>query len=113
MQQDPDLSGDEIRVVFASGPADLNRALIDLIAGAHPEFPLYVVGEFEPEPGKFSEWVPYHVLRGFRENLAAVRAGIGNKRIQPCRDGPLAGRSNRENAAHRLSGRGAGSDRLR
>lgn len=78
MQPDPDL----IKIVFASGPAELNRALVDRIAAAHPELPLYVVGEFEPEPGKFSEWVPYHVLRGFRENLAAVRAAIGNKRIR-------------------------------
>jgi GT2 family glycosyltransferase/glycosyltransferase involved in cell wall biosynthesis len=78
VQQDSDL----IKVVFASGPADLNRALIDRIAVAHPELPLYVVGEFEPQPGKFSEWIPYHVLRGFRENLAAVRAAIGNKQIR-------------------------------
>ncbi|MGA2711655.1 MAG: glycosyltransferase [Bryobacteraceae bacterium] len=83
MPQDADLiKSDVIKVVFASGPADLNRALIDRIAADHPELPLYVVGEFEPEPGTFSEWIPYHVLRGFRENLAAVRAAIGNKRIR-------------------------------
>jgi GT2 family glycosyltransferase/glycosyltransferase involved in cell wall biosynthesis len=81
--QDPDLiKGDVIKVVFASGPADLNRALIDRIAAAHPELPLYVVGEFQPEPGTFSEWIPYHVLRGFRENLAAVRAAIDKKWIR-------------------------------
>lgn len=78
MRQDPHL----IKVVFASGPADLNRALIGRIAAAHPELPLCVVGEFEPESGTFSEWIPYHVLRGFRENLAAVRAALGNKRIR-------------------------------
>ena len=83
MQPDSDLSRDDmIKVVFATGPADLNRALIDRIAAAYPELPLYVVGEFEPEPGKFSEWIPYHVLRSFRENLAAVRAAIGNKQIR-------------------------------
>ena len=71
-----------IKVVFASGTADLNHALIDRIAAAHPELPLYVVGEFQPEPGTFSEWIPYHVLRGFRENLAAVCAAIENKRIR-------------------------------
>jgi GT2 family glycosyltransferase/glycosyltransferase involved in cell wall biosynthesis len=73
---------DLIKVVFASGPDHLNRALIDRIALVRSELPLYVVGEFEPPAGKADIWIPYHVLRGFRENLAAVRAAIGNKRIQ-------------------------------
>ena len=78
MPQDVDL----IKIVFASGPADLNAALIDRIAAEHPELPLYVVGEFQPESGTCSEWIPYHVLRSFPENLAAVRAAIGKKRIR-------------------------------
>jgi GT2 family glycosyltransferase/glycosyltransferase involved in cell wall biosynthesis len=69
----------EIKVVFASGPAHLNRALIDRIADVEPEVPLYVVGEFAPDRG---EWIPYHVLRSFDENLASVRTSIGDKRIR-------------------------------
>jgi len=57
----------------------LNREIIDRIAGIDADLPLYVVGEFEPHRG---EWIPYHVLRGLRENHAAVRAAIGKKRIQ-------------------------------
>jgi len=69
----------EIKVVFASGPAHLNRALIDRIADRDPALPLYVVGEFTPHRGV---WIPYHVLRSFSENLATVRAAIGNNRIR-------------------------------
>jgi GT2 family glycosyltransferase/glycosyltransferase involved in cell wall biosynthesis len=69
----------EIKVVFASGPAELNRALIDRIGDLQPALPLYVVGEFAPHRG---EWIPYHVLRPFNENLVLVRAAIGDKRIR-------------------------------
>jgi GT2 family glycosyltransferase/glycosyltransferase involved in cell wall biosynthesis len=69
---------DLIRVVFASGPADLNNALIDRIAALKPALPLFVVGEFEPHQG---QWIPYHLLRSFKENLAAVRAELGGKKI--------------------------------
>jgi len=71
-----------IKVVFASGPAQVNRELIDRLAADNPELPLYVVAEFEPDPEKCSLWIPYHVLRSFRENLAAVRAALQNKRIR-------------------------------
>ena len=73
---------DLIKVVFASGPAHANRELIDLVAAEHSELPLCVVAEFEPDPGKCSLWIPYHVRRGWRENLAAVRAGLEKKRIR-------------------------------
>ena len=43
-----------------------------------PELPLFVVAEFEPHRG---QWIPWHFLLGFRENLAAVRAAIGDRRI--------------------------------
>jgi GT2 family glycosyltransferase/glycosyltransferase involved in cell wall biosynthesis len=69
----------DIKVVFASGPAHLNRALIDRIADIEPALPLYVVGEFAPHRG---EWIPYHVLRSLDENLVSVRTAIGNKRIR-------------------------------
>lgn len=73
---------DLIKIVFASGPEYLNRALVDRIAATHPELPLLVVSEFAPDPGKCSDWTPWHVPRRFRENLEAVRAAVGNKRIQ-------------------------------
>jgi GT2 family glycosyltransferase/glycosyltransferase involved in cell wall biosynthesis len=68
-----------IRIVFASGPAAVNREVIDRLAAAQPKLPLLVVAEFEPHRG---EWIPWHVLRGFDENLAAVKAAIGDRRIE-------------------------------
>jgi GT2 family glycosyltransferase/glycosyltransferase involved in cell wall biosynthesis len=68
-----------IRIVFASGPAPVNREVIERVAAAQPALPLLVVAEFEPHRG---EWIPWHVLRGLRENLAAVKAAIGDRRIE-------------------------------
>lgn len=68
-----------IGVVFATGPADLNRQLIDRFTAARPDLALYVVGEFEPHCG---HWIPYHVRRGFGANLASIRAATGPKRIE-------------------------------
>jgi GT2 family glycosyltransferase/glycosyltransferase involved in cell wall biosynthesis len=68
-----------IGIVFASGTAPVNREVIERIATLHPELPLLVVAEFEPHRG---QWVPWHLLRGFRENLAAVRAAVGESRIE-------------------------------
>jgi GT2 family glycosyltransferase/glycosyltransferase involved in cell wall biosynthesis len=68
-----------IRVVFASGPAAVNRELIERVAATQPELPLLVVAEFEPHRG---QWIPWHPMRGFRENLAAVRAAIRDSRIE-------------------------------
>ena len=68
-----------IRVVFASGPPELNRAVTDRVAAMQPELPLCVVGEFEPHRG---EWIPWHVLRSLAENTASVQAALGSRRIQ-------------------------------
>ena len=70
---------DLIRIVFASGPPHVNREVIDRIAALQPELPLLVVAEFEPHRG---HWIPYHPLRRDRENRAAVRAALVNKRIE-------------------------------
>ena len=48
------------------------------MAALQPELSLFVVAEFEPHRG---EWIQYHVLRTFGENLSAVRAAIGNRGI--------------------------------
>jgi len=68
-----------IGIVFASGPAEVNREVIERVFAARPELPLFVVAEFEPHRG---QWIPWHPLRGFRENLAAVRAAVGDRRIE-------------------------------
>ncbi|MDQ2901691.1 MAG: glycosyltransferase, partial [Acidobacteriota bacterium] len=75
MPSRPDL----IKIVFASGSDDLNPWLIDEVAGIYPELPLLVCSEFPPHRG---EWIPYHVHRTFRDNLAACRASVGGRKIR-------------------------------
>jgi GT2 family glycosyltransferase/glycosyltransferase involved in cell wall biosynthesis len=72
------IKADPIQIVFASGPAHLNRELIDQVATAEPELPLVIVGEFEPHGG---EWIPWHVLRSESANLASVKVAIGSRRV--------------------------------
>ena len=73
------LSSHLITVIFASGPERLNRQLIERLSPSHPlPGQLVVVAEFEPAHG---EWIPYHVHRGQRDNLAAVKAALGGRQI--------------------------------
>jgi GT2 family glycosyltransferase/glycosyltransferase involved in cell wall biosynthesis len=67
-----------VRVVFASGIAELNEAMLAQFEAVRPELPLYVVAEFRPETG---EWIPWHVHRGFEQNLKYVKAALAGKRI--------------------------------
>jgi len=68
-----------VRVVFASGIAELNHAMLAHFAPLHPEIPLYVVAEFKPDTG---EWIPWHVHRTYGQNLAYVRTALAGKRIE-------------------------------
>jgi GT2 family glycosyltransferase/glycosyltransferase involved in cell wall biosynthesis len=68
-----------VKVAFASGTDELNRRLIAEMERLLPGLPLYVVSEFPPERG---EWVPYHVNRGLRDNLARARAALRGRRIR-------------------------------
>ncbi len=72
-------SADLIKLVFASGPEHLNRALIDRAAAIDPEIPLWVISEFE---FPCDHWMPFHVLRSVEENTEAVRAALAGKQIQ-------------------------------
>ncbi|MEX2263030.1 MAG: glycosyltransferase [Bryobacteraceae bacterium] len=68
-----------IKIAFASGSDELNRGLVERMNALLPELPLYVVSEFPPERGR---WIPYHVSRGFFENLARCRAAFAGQRIR-------------------------------
>jgi GT2 family glycosyltransferase/glycosyltransferase involved in cell wall biosynthesis len=68
-----------VRVVFASGIAELNQAMLAHFAAVRPELPLYVVAEFRPEAG---EWIPWHVHRTFDQNVAYVKAALAGRRIE-------------------------------
>jgi GT2 family glycosyltransferase/glycosyltransferase involved in cell wall biosynthesis len=71
-----DLSG--VKVAFASGSASQNQELVDRLAKQAPQVPLYVVAEFQPGQG---EWIPWHVLRSYRDNLDSVRAALQGREI--------------------------------
>ena len=75
---------DLIRIAFASGNAELNRELIGRVAAMRPELPLVVVAEFEPTfpSSRTGEWVPWHVKRAYADNLAALQAAIGTRRVE-------------------------------
>ena len=68
-----------IKIALASGTEALNARLIERMQGLFPELPLYVVSEFPPDAG---EWIPYHVTRGFGENMARCRAAVRGNRIR-------------------------------
>ena len=68
-----------IKVAFASGTDHLNARLIARMEELSPELPLYVVSEFPSQQG---QWVPYHPLRSFRENLARCRAAFRGQRVR-------------------------------
>ena len=79
-----DLTGPaELRVVFAAGPPELNRAVIERVAAMQPALPVVVIGEFQPQlpEGLHCEWIPWHVLRSFGENQIAVTAALGSRRV--------------------------------
>ena len=80
-----------ILLVFASGSAAQNKALIDRMADRTPHLPLCVVGEFEPHRG---EWIPWHILRSLGDNLQSVRAALAGRQVSRaamvlCREVPL------------------------
>jgi GT2 family glycosyltransferase/glycosyltransferase involved in cell wall biosynthesis len=68
-----------VRVVFASGTAELNRTMLRHFERERPDLPLVVVAEFEPDTG---EWIPWHVHRTFDQNLTLVNAALAGRRIE-------------------------------
>ena len=72
-----------VRVVFASGNAELNRAMLAHFAALEPGIPLCVVAEFEPDfPGTNpGEWIAWHVQRTPQQNLNFVRAALAGRSI--------------------------------
>lgn len=69
---------ERVVVAFASGSEELGAKLAESFGALFPDFPLYVVSEFPTPRGR---WIPYHVKRGFRENLALVRSTLRGKTI--------------------------------
>lgn len=68
-----------VRVLFASGTAELNHAMLAHFAPLHTRLPLYVVAEFQPAQG---EWIPWHVHRTLHQNLAYVKTALASARIE-------------------------------
>ena len=70
-----------VKIVFASGTDNLNRRLIAEMRALYPELPLWIVSDFPPED-KDLKWLPYHINRTFRENLARCRAALAGRTIR-------------------------------
>ncbi|MFN0166489.1 MAG: glycosyltransferase [Bryobacteraceae bacterium] len=73
------MNSPKIKVVVASGSEELTPRLIERVRAIYPELPLYVVAEFPPPEGN---WIPYHIQRGFRENLARARVMLEGKSVR-------------------------------
>jgi len=69
---------ESILVAVGSGSEDLLPTLVERMRQIRPDAPLYVVSEFQVEG---ASWVPYHVGRTWRQNLALCRAAFAGKRI--------------------------------
>ncbi len=71
-----------VRVVFASGTADLNRTMLEHFTASTPDLPLCIVSEFEPtDVAVAAEWIPWHVQRQFDQNLAHVKTALAGRTI--------------------------------
>ncbi len=68
-----------VKVLFASGQADLVPPAIERLKQIFPELPLEVVSEFPPPEGR---WTPYYVNRSFRANLSLCRERFRGKTIR-------------------------------
>lgn len=70
----------QVKVLFASGSADLIPTAIEHMLALFPEIPLVVVSEFPPEGDV--RWIPFHVNRRFADNLALVRASLKGQQVR-------------------------------
>lgn len=68
----------EVKVAFASCLRDHIPEFLNRFAGIAPAAELWVVSEFQPPIGR---WIPYRVERTSSQNLAAVRAALGNRKL--------------------------------
>ena len=71
----------KIKIAFASGTDELNRALIARMRDIFPELPLWIVSDFAPEE-KDLRWIPWYSNRTLAENLARARAAIKGNAIR-------------------------------
>ncbi|HET8547323.1 MAG TPA: glycosyltransferase, partial [Bryobacteraceae bacterium] len=70
---------ESIKLAFASCSADLIPDFLESVDQLYPGLPLYVVAEFPPPRG---QWIPWHIGRTLRDNIALIRSTIGGRRIR-------------------------------
>ncbi len=73
-----------VRVLFASGTAELNLAMLEQFALVRPDLPLLVVSEFEPvfPNGCSGEWIAWHVHRALDQNISYLKSALAGRRIE-------------------------------
>ncbi|HEV2688431.1 MAG TPA: glycosyltransferase, partial [Bryobacteraceae bacterium] len=72
-------ASESVKVLFASGSEDLIPTAIEEMRALYPEIPLVVISEFPPAD---APWIPFHLRRGLRENLAMCRWHFRGKHIR-------------------------------
>jgi GT2 family glycosyltransferase len=73
-------STNSVKVLFASGSDDLIPRAIETMREIMPELPLVIVSEFQPSGAR--EWIPFHIRRSLKENLALVRARLRGREVR-------------------------------
>jgi GT2 family glycosyltransferase/glycosyltransferase involved in cell wall biosynthesis len=68
-----------VKVLFASASEAVIQRTLEEFRSIFPDLPLVVVSEFKPAEG---EWIPFHILRSWRENYGLVKARLGGRSIR-------------------------------
>jgi GT2 family glycosyltransferase/glycosyltransferase involved in cell wall biosynthesis len=68
-----------VKVLFASGSDAVVAQTLEQFKQIFPELPLIVVSEFPPAEG---EWIPYHIRRPMRDNLALAKSKLAGRNIR-------------------------------
>ncbi len=68
-----------VKVAFASGEPELNRAFLERFDALAPDLPLYVVSEFAPARG---EWIAFHPAEGLAESWRRVRSALRGRTVR-------------------------------
>jgi GT2 family glycosyltransferase/glycosyltransferase involved in cell wall biosynthesis len=68
-----------VKVLFASGSDAVVSQTLERFKLIFPALPLVVVSEFPPPEG---EWIPYHINRPSRDNIALARSRLAGRTVR-------------------------------
>jgi GT2 family glycosyltransferase/glycosyltransferase involved in cell wall biosynthesis len=71
-----------VKVLFGSGSRELVERVLSRFAQIRPDLKLVVVSEFPPPADLEAEWIRFHILWPYQENLALCRAKLAELDIR-------------------------------